>query len=255
MFQQMIIPPDASRSDALRTVEFWGWTIGSLTAFIVFVCWVELSPSTLGPLTPEDGPIENASALLFLVSGIGFLIAAARSEWLRSQGTWGAYLMILAWAGLAFVFAGEEISWGQRILGLDTPEQWKAINAQEEFNIHNLYIVGVGGGSTYRYLTMFAITTGLVLPLMAMTSTGRRLFQRFHFPVAPIVLAPAFIGAYLFGKYYLDIAPSAGLSPKDAVNEVRELLIGYAMALYGMYGALLPDRLFAASRISDRRMR
>ncbi len=37
-----------------------------------------------------------------------------------------------------FVCAGEEISWGQRLLGFQTPEVLLEHNQQEEFNIHNL---------------------------------------------------------------------------------------------------------------------
>jgi len=36
------------------------------------------------------------------------------------------------------VMAGEEISWGQRIFHWSTPENWAAINAQRETNLHNL---------------------------------------------------------------------------------------------------------------------
>ena len=46
--------------------------------------------------------------------------------------------MVLAWALLMFVFMGEEISWGQRILGFGTPEVLMEINHQQEFNLHNI---------------------------------------------------------------------------------------------------------------------
>ena len=32
----------------------------------------------------------------------------------------------------------EEISWGQRIFDIDTPEALKEVNVQKEINIHNL---------------------------------------------------------------------------------------------------------------------
>lgn len=35
-------------------------------------------------------------------------------------------------------FAGEEISWGQHLLGWQTPEELKAINDQRETNLHNI---------------------------------------------------------------------------------------------------------------------
>ncbi len=37
-----------------------------------------------------------------------------------------------------FMLFGEEISWGQRLLGFETPEAFKEINVQDEFNLHNL---------------------------------------------------------------------------------------------------------------------
>jgi len=42
-----------------------------------------------------------------------------------------------------FFAAGEEISWGQRIFGLKTPEYFQQHNAQKETNLHNLVLGGV----------------------------------------------------------------------------------------------------------------
>ena len=78
-------------------------------------------------------------------------------EWLTFAGFFGASLICIIiirkyfsfmnrlslfyFAGLAlffFVCAGEEISWGQRILGFHTPDIMLEYNHQQEFNIHNL---------------------------------------------------------------------------------------------------------------------
>lgn len=46
--------------------------------------------------------------------------------------------------GLLFIFgAGEEISWGQRLLGIHSPEFFINHNTQYEMNFHNLVIGGV----------------------------------------------------------------------------------------------------------------
>ncbi|NCC50419.1 MAG: hypothetical protein EOM20_04300 [Spartobacteria bacterium] len=37
-----------------------------------------------------------------------------------------------------FVCAGEELSWGQRQLGFETPKNVEVINEQNEFNLHNI---------------------------------------------------------------------------------------------------------------------
>jgi hypothetical protein len=228
------------------TTAQWLWAAAAAAAVLFFVLWVQLSPRTLGPLTNEDGPIENVSAWMYLISAVAFLVAAMRSDYLKSKQTRWAYFMILAWAGLAFLMCGEEISWGQRIFDFGAPEPVRAINAQQEMTFHNLYAFATVGG-TYRALSAFVILTGLVFPMMALTNWGRKLFDRFSFPVAPLALAPAFVGAYIFGYYFLSIAPNPDLNPQNAINEVRELLIGVAMAMFGLFGALAPDALFRAA--------
>lgn len=246
MYQQPGLTPTVNGRNWITSKAQWLWAAAATVAVLFFVLWVQLSPKTLGPLTNEDGPIENVSAWMYLISVIAFLIAAKRSDYLKSKETRWAYFMILAWAALAFMCFGEEISWGQRIIGYDAPDAVKAINAQQEFTVHNLYDFASGGG-TYRYLSIFVVLTGLVFPLIALSNWGRKLFQRFSFPVAPLALAPVFIGAYIFGRYYLDIAPMPDLSPQNAINEIRELLIGVAMAMFGLFGALAPDALFRAA--------
>jgi len=46
------------------------------------------------------------------------------------------------WIGVAALgslyIAGEEASWGQHLIGWDTPERWQAINDQNETNLHNI---------------------------------------------------------------------------------------------------------------------
>lgn len=44
--------------------------------------------------------------------------------------------------GLAYIWAGgEEISWGQRIIGFESPEYFRENNDQQEFTFHNLVTV------------------------------------------------------------------------------------------------------------------
>ncbi len=76
--------------------------------------------------------MENATAGLFLLTGL-LLFATAWAE----KGFPQRCLYIPG--GLVMVFvAGEEISWGQRLIGFATPDALMDINAQEEFNLHNI---------------------------------------------------------------------------------------------------------------------
>ena len=46
--------------------------------------------------------------------------------------------------GLLFLFGlGEEISWGQRLLGLESPAFFQQYNTQMELNLHNLRFSGI----------------------------------------------------------------------------------------------------------------
>lgn len=109
-------------------------------------------------VTKEDGPVETLQVLLFLSASI-LSLAVARN--LRRTGqTWLAIMYCGLGAGLLFV-TGEEISWGQRIFGWDTPESL-ALNRQGESNIHNVPVIE----TAFRVAQVVLGAAGVVLPLL-----------------------------------------------------------------------------------------
>lgn len=84
----------------------------------------------LSALCREDGPVESLTALSYLLASALFLRAAAAVRF-RNLWAWG-------YALLFFLVAGEEVSWGQRLWDLPTPEELRALNVQGELNLHNL---------------------------------------------------------------------------------------------------------------------
>lgn len=142
-------------------------------------------------LFEEDGPFEYGSALLYFGAAGACLALALRA---RGRGRLRFWL-----AGLAalFVFVGgEEISWGQRLLGFGTPEDLAAVNVQGEFTLHNVY-----SNSLFVYPGL-AVTAALlfVLPLAHRHSPAlRRLLDAAEFPVAP--LRSAALYAFAAGCY------------------------------------------------------
>jgi hypothetical protein len=88
----------------------------------------------------EDGIVEWLTVLGLL---LGSLVCFSRFlKLLRKKSVW--FLFVTFGLGLFLFFAaGEEISWGQRIFGIETPEYFKANNAQQETNLHNLVVGGV----------------------------------------------------------------------------------------------------------------
>lgn len=85
----------------------------------------------------EDGPMEYLTVLLLILSAV-VAIRATR----RPGAPFGRAERAVLWifAGGLLCLAGEEISWGQRILGIETPAALKASNVQGELNLHNLTV-------------------------------------------------------------------------------------------------------------------
>jgi len=82
----------------------------------------------------ELGIIELATPLM-LVPGIitGFVIFINREKFITRQLCYWILLVTLA----CIYIAGEELSWGQQLVGWGTPEWVKEINDQHETNLHN----------------------------------------------------------------------------------------------------------------------
>lgn len=115
----------------------------------------------------ERGYIEVAT-VVFLVPAIvlSVLIFIRRRELPKGVGC----LMLLG--GLAALyFAGEEISWGQWVIGFETPEAFAKKNAQGEFNLHNLHGGSLLNNVPRQLMLWFTVIGGMILPL----ALGKRL--------------------------------------------------------------------------------
>jgi hypothetical protein len=221
------------------------YIIGASISFLflaIFIFLQEVYPDFLHSIVQEDGLIENLTAIFFGLSSFAFTIFAYRSAFLKEKTRLG-YFMVISWILLMFVFAGEEISWGQRIFDIETPSALKEINLQEEINIHNIEIVDTFLGGKYRYLSIMMLVTGLFLPLFSLSEIGKRSIQKLAFPVSPLCFAPLFVGAYLSGKYYHPIIAN------DAA-EVREFLMSVGMLCFAVTGAMCPCTLFRVCKPS-----
>lgn len=104
----------------------------------------------------EDGLFETATALLLLVC-VGYLIAAALVRaWGQNRRLAAAILIMAAFCLLLFL---EEISWGQRIFGWETPDEIGGLNTQRETNLHNMF---AGYNQLIRLFVVLVIATILI---------------------------------------------------------------------------------------------
>lgn len=147
-------------SEELRTGASVGRVISMLLVLVPFVIMFGLALLILGPSTRklgiwlilENHPIEMlTSAMAFWASIEGlrlFNLTLARDGLFVRR-------FILFFAIMMFIFAMEEISWGQQLFNFSTPDFWKVRNTQQELTLHNYKFVGVSYLEVYPLI--FAI--------------------------------------------------------------------------------------------------
>jgi hypothetical protein len=151
-------------------------------------------------LLREDGVFETASACLWLISsGLCFYlysIGQTGCDLIVCKTRRNIFLLLLA---LVFFFGfGEEISWGQRIFGVQTPEPLREINEQGELNIHNL-----AGFHVEQLFSLFWFSYAFVAPLVIRLSRrSAALAVRLNLPLIPFWIGLLFPVNYLVSKLF-----------------------------------------------------
>ncbi|MFK5690603.1 hypothetical protein ACI3EY_13145 [Ornithinimicrobium sp. LYQ92] len=84
--------------------------------------------------TGEDGVVEWATVIGYLLA-LGVAATLVPRLWRNLRLTAVAYVVLCM--GFFFI-AGEEVSWGQRLLGFEGPPALVEANLQDEANLHNL---------------------------------------------------------------------------------------------------------------------
>lgn len=111
-----------------------------LPVVVVFLFYIlrENKYSFYVRIIEEDGVVEYLTAATYLISSI--IAASISVSFFKTKNNFLCFSYAFLAAGLFFI-CGEEISWGQRILGISSPDYFLQHNAQQEFNLHNLEVV------------------------------------------------------------------------------------------------------------------
>lgn len=116
-----------------------------------------------------------------------FLAAAALGGWRGARGRRIGDLLV---AFFCIAAAGEEISWGQRLIGYTPPDLFLARNAQQEANLHNL--AEAFGQPKWTLIAILA-AYGVAAPLATrFVPVLRRLAERLGFTSPPLDVLPWF---------------------------------------------------------------
>lgn len=183
--------------------------IGYAFLLIIFAISVYTSQTNLdffeNNIAQEDGFSEYTTAILLFVISI---ITCVRLIQLFKHKSLTWKLGMLFFALLFFFGAGEEISWGQRIFGIETPEYFKQNNAQYETNLHNL-VIGDVRINKLVFSKIFTIVLALYLlltpVLYAKVTSIKKLIDNFAIPIVQWNHSIAFIVSSLI----ILIIPSA----------------------------------------------
>lgn len=134
-------------------------------AFLIFVFIIGIYTSYTdlnffeNVYTREDGSVEYGTAFMLLCIS---LLQLYRFNILRSYKGFLWKVGVIGFIILFFFAAGEEISWGQRIFGIESSEYFIENNAQQEMNLHNMYV----GDIKLNRLISKIITVVLVIYLI-----------------------------------------------------------------------------------------
>jgi hypothetical protein len=126
--------PHAHDPTRAATPRAWRWLGHAVAAGWIgmMLGLAEWRPDGYEALVQEDRVVEWATVALFATAGLLRLGPA-----LRGRRPFDVLVALFC----LFV-AGEEISWGQRLVGYHSPEAFLAHNAQQEATLHNLELFG-----------------------------------------------------------------------------------------------------------------
>ncbi len=184
-----------------------------ITGLVVYLFYAE--PWVYVRLVTEDSWGEYATFVFYTVA---FFLMMGGMSVDRTKLKPGFLLITFCF----FFMAMEEISWGQRIIGIPTPELFQALNRQGEINLHNFARVN----RPMRFLALIILFWAMGLPLvMNRYEKIRHLVTRLGTPMATKPMWPFFIIACGF------------ILTKPLIRgvEIGEVLLGLAFCGYAIH--------------------
>lgn len=145
--------------------------LGIPIAFVLICITIRLlSKDFYVQFVEEDGPIELATSLAYFLA---FLVTVPITlKFHRRQHR--IFALLYGLLGLGFLFvSGEEISWGQRYIGFQSPEFFGTYNLQSEVTLHNL-VHGQIVHIVYAVISFYGVFARFLVPrsIRAAMSSG-----------------------------------------------------------------------------------
>lgn len=182
---------------------------GFLVAIIYYFYYFD--PVTYTRLITEDQWGEYAAAICFVLAGLLMILLVPKGESLSQKVIWSLI-------GLAALFiSGEDLSWGQRIFNIPTPDWLDRINEQHELTLHN--IKGVNSGELSVIIAYLLIGWSVFSGLVTIFPPQLKdIINKIGLPIIPIRFMPIFLIQPYFQLFY----------PVAKADEIGELFLGFA---------------------------
>ena len=174
-------------------------------------------------LVREDSVIEWAEVLAYVCAFV-FSVRVARER----DGVVAAAYALVAFAAVLAI--GEELSWGQRLFGLDTPEPLAAVNRQGELNVHNVVDaesptrLALLVASVYAVTASFAFRPGPFVPPRVLASAYGVVAAYFAIRFA-FMPEPTFVQAKFSEWPELCFAAAVALTARSVLGARRRAVI------------------------------
>jgi hypothetical protein len=218
----IVLTPITSEQSGSRRLS-WP-SMGLLVGSFGFAYVMNLKSALALPwLTFEDGLTEDTTAIAFLSAAVLSVLVAYRLR--ASAHRWAIAVYVVA-ALAFFLVAMEEVSWGQRLLGVETPSVLRGANSQGEFNLHNVQALRQPTNTLFTIVSAIGVLGVCVHIALKVVGHVR--------PVADLLLPqPALIFPLLIVFVYASVPEDIiGFTARRTIGETRETLAAICALLY-----------------------
>ena len=182
-------------------------------------------------LVKEDGLLENLQFIFFLLScGLSWHLAIE----MRRSGEKNTSIFFWLGVVLFFFIAMEEISWGQRIFAIPTPEWLLPLNYQRELNLHNIAYFGMS--KIYLFVGGYGVFSGAVYHYFVQHQKKSLLPSlKIEFLIVPLSYALYFMPIFIFGAFPKMMWNLAASTKVFGFPELAEFLFAFGCYLTLFY--------------------
>lgn len=143
-------------------------------------------------LISEDGVIEYGSAIFWFLSAIIMcyhMLMTSKREFNKHQLFFNMVLM-----AFFIVCGGEEISWGQRLISIKTPDLISSVNVQNEITLHNIGSISVFSNAFFVLTAAFFLCVPF---LIRKNDRIKSVLYFLHFPTPNRFAIYVYVGSLL----------------------------------------------------------